>query len=1280
MTNQATAMSSTKSRLTIASPTLCWRRCLRAVIYGCLLAIFHTGCAQAQFTRFENYTDEQGLGNASVSALAQDADGYILLGTEAGLYRYDGSSITSFDTTVGLPPSAWIRKLLADDRGRIWVVTTDGIYLRDRSNFNRVAVGTPLRLVSPHLIAFSQGRVIIDNDGTLLSAPIQAHGTGRFTPLLDPSTSAANPELQKSRFVVSDNDGGLLIGCGTALCGVRDGRVRRYGTADGLPADAWQVALRTADGTLWVRSLDRLAWRHPGQEAFQAVTIPGRRGHFNIAVPARLDLLANGRGGVFTMGEEGLLEYDGKAWRSFLHHDGGLSANPIQSFMFDREGSLWVGSIGHGAFRSLGLGSWEHWTASDGLPSEIVWAMTRLRNGPLWVATYGDTVPLDGRSPGVPGGSENVSATRGGRLWLAPLRAPLVRFDPVRRLSEQFPIIGTMSSTYVDPQNRLWLSTDKALLTIADADAPASKLKIELAIPQPTAQVMTDLSGVTWAATAAGIVRRSSSGEFQTVIPSTLLRGQPGGLAFAPDGDVWTFTDRAGVLRFHLKNHQVTQTSSLTAPVIGSNNIMFLHRDRHDRMWVGSDHGIDLFDGRSWRHFDVNDGLLSNDLDQWAVFEDSDASMWFGSSRGLTHLIDPGRLPPVIPLHPKITGLSIGTRFLSASSLVRIQWSSAPLVIHFVDLDPARARSITFRYRMRGLDVGWSDTTGHEVRYAELPAGKLQFELVAVDSIHGSISAPVGFTLRIRAPWWRRWWFYGSSTLALVGAVIGAWRMRVRLLLRQRRRLEKLVCERTAEIEQARSELERLAMSDMLTGLPNRRALMTLLEEKVATALSSQALLAVLLCDIDHFKKINDGYGHLAGDAVLTEFGRRLNVVIELPEAAGRYGGEEFCVILSASRKKVLERVTVIRSAIADLPYHVGGTSRAVTSSGGLAFLRGGESALSLLARADAALYRAKEKGRNRIEHELLDEAACARGSSKSEKLGKSQAERGDTTGSGDGAIGAGSSSLARGKGDLEHDLRQALAKGEFLLNYQPVLDLEKDAVTSCEALIRWHSPTRGKVSPVDFIPFAEEVGLMPEIGDWVLAAACREAMAWPDSMRVAINLSAVQFRLPDLVARIETVLTATGLPPERLEVEVTETAMIGEMEAAICVLRQLRALGITVALDDFGTGYSSLSFLRTLPFDRIKIDRSFVQDLGKKPEATIIVRAIAGMCADLGASVTAEGVETEQQIEALRDIGCSEVQGYQIGRPCSPPEFQDWLAAFRASRKREASLQTASC
>ena len=518
-----------------------------------------------------------------------------------------------------------------------------------------------------------------------------------------------------------------------------------------------------------------------------------------------------------------------------------------------------------------------------------------------------------------------------------------------------------------------------------------------------------------------------------------------------------------------------------------------------------------------------------------------------------------------------------------------------------------------------------------------------------MDAVRHVTSRTIGFSLRIRAPWWRQWWFYTAATAGTAAAIAATWQLRVRLLLRQHRKLETLVGERTAEIEQARRELQWLAMSDALTALPNRRAIMQSLDAAIATALSTRTPLAVLLCDIDHFKKINDGFGHLAGDAVLTAFGGRLGAAIEPPEAAGRYGGEEFCVIMPASRQRVLERVAAIRSAVAGAPYHVGGTDRLVTSSGGLAFLRAGDRALSLLARADAALYRAKERGRDRIEHELLEDAAHARGRIEA---------------------GAAADEPARVSArSLEEDLRDALVRDEFSLFYQPVANLERDVVTSCEALIRWQSPTRGRVSPVDFIPFAEEVGLMPELGDWVLRAACREAATWPAEMKVSVNLSTVQFRLPDLVARIDTVLRETGLAPDRLELEVTETAMIEEMEAVICMLQQLRALGITVALDDFGTGYSSLSFLRTLPFDRIKIDRSFVQDLGKTKQASVIVGAIAGMAAGLGAAVTAEGAETDEQIDALRAAGVTEIQGYRVGRPCAAADLQEWLAAFQSSR-----------
>ena len=944
------------------------RRVLHAVVLGFFL-LWQTEGVHAQFTRFQNYTDEQGLGNLTVTALAQDPDGYILLGTEGGLYRYDGSSITPYDVAVGLPSVAWIRQVTTDGDGHVWVVTTDGVFVRYGSTFSRIDTGqTSLDFESSHLLAVSGRIAVLDVGGTLLSAPVDSHAVGKFSPLFDAATLAAIPGLAKARFVVRDPMGGLLIGCGGAICRMNAGRVTVLAAADGLPAEDWQVALRTEDGTLWARSLDHLAWRRPGQADFAVATVPGAHGSFLAGYPEELDLIGDRKGGVLTQGDPGLIDWNGTAWRSYAHHAGGLSANRIQALLFDREGSLWVGSFGTGAFRSVGFGDWEHWTADDGLPNDTVWSMTRLPDRQFWVATDDGSAPLGNKLAGVAGGNYMVVASRQGRLWVAPFGASLVRLDRARGTTDRFPSIGVVRTAVVDRDDRLWLGTRTALFEVADADAPASGIKLELALPHEMWQVTTDASGVVWAVAQDGIFRRDAAGRFDLMASRAWLKAAPIDMAFAPDGDLWVATDAAAVLRLRMTDGHLTRLSPVTTPVISSNDVVFVHRDHRGWMWLGTDHGIDMFDGRSWRRFDSSDGPISNDMDSSGVYDDVDGSIWFGTSHGLSHLLDPAHLAPPMTLRPMVTGLSLGGHSLPLSPSVRADWSRGPLVVRYVDLNYAQSRSVAFRYRLRGVDNGWNDTTGHEVRYAGLPPGKLRFELVAVDPVHGSVSATIGFTIRIRAPWWRRWWFYGLCVLAGAAAIVGAWQARVRLLLRQRKRLEQVVSQRTLEIEQAKGELRRLAMSDALTGLPNRRAIMLALEEAVAAALPLRTKLAVLLCDIDHFKKINDRFGHLAGDAVLAAFGSRLAAALTMPEAAGRYGGEEFLVILPGSEDAVVRRVTAIQSAITQVPYAFCELEHAVTSSGGLAFLRDNDTALTLVARADAALYKAKAKGRNRIE------------------------------------------------------------------------------------------------------------------------------------------------------------------------------------------------------------------------------------------------------------------------------------------------------------------------
>ncbi len=959
-----------------------------ACVLACVFLGLGTAGARAQFTRFENYSDERGLGNTSVSALAQDADGYILLGTEAGLYRYDGSRITPYDVSVGLPPGEWVRKIMIDRAGRTWVVTSDDIFVRYDQRFTRVDVGAALDVRSPHLITLAGDSVIVDNGGRFLRAFVGAHAVGRFLPLFDQAMLAATPDLSQARFVEADTDGALLIGCGQAICRMKDGRITAFGPEAGLPPDAWRAAIRTPDGTLWVRSVGRLAWRGPHDASFQVVTIPDGHGQSYNRIPSYLDLVADRRGGILTQGGDGLLDWDGTRWRSYGHHEGGLSATPIEALMFDREESLWIGSMGHGAFRSVGLGNWEHWTADDGLPSDLIWGMTRLRDGQFWVATFGDTVALDNRPdsvPGniprslvrsivrsIPGGSAVVQASRDGRLWAAPPDQPLARFDGARNKLERFPVSAHVSTALLDRDDRLWLCTAGGLYLIADADAPAPAVHPELVLSHVAFQVVLDPSGAVWALTRDGLFRRDAAGRFDLVAAAVLPDGQSGGMAFTPEGDLWVFTESEGVLRFHPGPAGLRRLSPLTASVLGSNDVLFLHRDGRGWMWVGTDHGIDVFDGRSWRRFDKVDGLISDDMDQGSVYEDGDGSMWFGTSHGLSHLLDPTRPSSATTLHPLVTGVSVGRRSLSPSPSIRIDGSTASLVVRFVDLDYARG-NVAFRYRLRGLDTGWNDTMGHDVRYAGLPAGEFRFELVAVDTVHGEVSAPVGFTLHIRAPWWRRVWFYGLCALLAAAVLVGAWQGRVRLLLGRQRRLEEMVGARTAEIEQARNELQRLAMSDVLTGLPNRRAIMGALDEAVAAASRNETVLAVLLCDIDHFKSINDRFGHLAGDKVLAAFGGRLGAVISAGETAGRYGGEEFLVVLPGAPDLVMERVAAIRSAISGPPYQFGDGSRVVTSSGGVAFLRPSDTTVTLVARADVALYKAKENGRNRIEMESPD-------------------------------------------------------------------------------------------------------------------------------------------------------------------------------------------------------------------------------------------------------------------------------------------------------------------
>jgi diguanylate cyclase (GGDEF)-like protein len=417
---------------------------------------------------------------------------------------------------------------------------------------------------------------------------------------------------------------------------------------------------------------------------------------------------------------------------------------------------------------------------------------------------------------------------------------------------------------------------------------------------------------------------------------------------------------------------------------------------------------------------------------------------------------------------------------------------------------------------------------------------------------------------------------------------------------------------------EAEARIITMARRDGLTGLANRMVFGERLEE-AAARLADGAGFAVLCLDLDRFKEVNDTYGHPVGDALLKGVAERLQACLRESDLLARLGGDEFAIVQSGSRLREDAIALATRLiGVFEQPFFLDDHVVAVGVSIGISLApEHGSNPETLLKCADLALYRAKGGGRGGWS--FFDEEMDL-------ELRKRRA--------------------------LEHDLRQAVAEGAFELFFQPIVSLTHQRVACCEALLRWKHPERGYVSPAEFIPLAEETGTIGEIGAWVLRRACREAMNWPGDIGVAVNVSAAQFRNAAVVRAVMEALTESGLPAYRLELEITESVLLTDNVATLATLHTLKRLGVRVAMDDFGTGYSSLSYLQSFPFDKIKIDQSFVRNLDVTGSSRLIVRSVVGLGRSLGMTVTAEGIETEAQMEQLRLEGCDEAQGYLFSRP----------------------------
>lgn len=709
-------------------------------------------------------------------------------------------------------------------------------------------------------------------------------------------------------------------------------------------------------------------------------------------------------------------------------------------------------------------------------------------------------------------------------------------------------------------------------------------------------------------------------------------------LGAGANGTIWIgYRFGGGIDRVHLKRGGLAVDKAVQRP--GTDGLVyFLEFDASSRLWAGTERGVDMWNGSRWSHYDTSDGLAWNDCDLNGFAEESDGTIWIGTSGGLSRFKPRPRLLPELPIQVVFTKLVVGGKDVSGQNHPSFSIHANSLIARYSALNVSNDHRILFRYRLNGGDSIWTETTQRELQLAELAPGAYRLDVEAQDGDGIWSGHEAEFAFRILTPWYWSWWFIGICGLTPLLIAAGITRLRILSGRRRERELQQL--------KAAHDEITNLAFFDPLTGLPNRRLLLDRLRQTLAASIRSKRKRALLFVDLDDFKTLNDTLGHHIGDLLLQEVARRIIASIRETDTVARLGGDEFVVLLqelsetpedaAAQAKTVAEKIL----ATIHQPYLLDGRECRSSSSVGITVFGNPEDSTNeVLQQADIAMYQAKAAGRNTLHFfaPALQAAVNARAA-------------------------------------MEEDLRQSIRTKDFQLYYQAQVD--RGVLIGVEALLRWKHPKRGLLPPDDFIPLAEQTGLILSLGDWVLETACRQIAAWTARketahLTVAVNISARQLLNPDFVPNVLKTLDRTGANPRSLKLELTESMFVDDLEDVIAKMTTLKSHGIRFSLDDFGMGYSSLAYLRRLPLDQLKIDQEFVRDILVDASSGAIAQSIISLSKAMGLSVIAEGVETEGQRDFLARLGCHSFQGFLFSGPLPLDEFQILLASLAENSLR---------
>lgn len=926
--------------------------------------------ATAQQIAFQYYGKAEGLTNSWFSCLHQDRPGYVFACTEHGLYVYDGRRFFNFGPKQGLPDGGIASSLTFDTRGRLIVRYPHSIFVSTapigpHTPPTALTFEAAISRVGP-IPSDSAGGIVSWNGGAVFAGkgnlyrvrtdtssgrPLVEFADGLLrqpgVPLQDPSPLAAR---DSTLWVVRSDESICVFGTTSARC---------FGPAEGLPADSWVALLLTKDGHVLARSDTRLADIDPRTGHVDVSLLPDQGGRY-ANYPQSLLLALTPSGQLLTQSSSGLMIRGPSGWKT-LTTENGLPPVPILRLMFDRQGDLWLAVLGRGLMRALGYGTWENLDHHDGLADDVLWQIARQPNGPLWVASDGGVDAIGG-PPEVTlahrhynKAAFSIALDAFGHLWRSVGSAAVACITLTNGQISTYPL-PQVSQILHGSKARLWFITGKGVYIVDSAPAPTAPQPIAgLSVPVTTAAVAPDDS--LWVLRGQDLLHRHADGSIIS-IPLHWQQAdfEPLTLTAGPAGVVWVAGAGGGLYRLQLDSDRIVSSTRFQPPDVISNSIVSLLVDSRGWLWAGTDNGVSVFNGRRWVSATTADGLIWDDLDQGGLLEDSDGSMWITTSHGLSHLLDPMQLFMKESLKPVITSVTVGETAFREQA---VPYTRDAFFIQFGVLNFRAGSIVRFRYRLDGVDKGWADTASGYARYPSVPPGHHRFELVAYDPLAHQVSTPVSVLLRIRKPWWLWWPLLVLYLLAGAGSAYGVLRLRVRLLVQQRQALKREVELRTAEIREAQA-------TDSLTTLLTRGEIQSRLVRTLAQA-DRTSQVAIGLLDIDHFKGINDRYGHLAGDEILKEMGRRLKLALKPGEYAGRYGGEEILIVIEAEQVPEVNRIHLLNIATCGEPFDVDGEVIKVTCSIGMAHEHARDDWKSLVGRADKALYQAKAGGRDRI-------------------------------------------------------------------------------------------------------------------------------------------------------------------------------------------------------------------------------------------------------------------------------------------------------------------------